>query len=81
MFINPFSFFHWQIPTHRVQQDTWLDTELKDANAHNCKHIVIFQHIPWFLESPSEENGYFNIETTTRKKMMDKFKAAGQRTY
>ena len=67
-----------QIPTYVEDQDKWLDEELKGANKHKCQHIVIFQHIPWFLKNPSEEDDvYFNIEKPTRQKMLERFKAAG----
>ena len=67
-----------QIPTYVEDQDKWLDEELKEANKHKCQHIVIFQHIPWFLKNPSEEDDvYFNIEKPTRQKMLERFKAAG----
>ena len=59
-------------------QDKWLEEELVDANKYKCQHIVIFQHVPWFLSSPSEDDDeYFNIEKPMRQKMLEKFKAAG----
>ena len=56
-------------------QDSWLEDRLKDAK--NAKYTFIFQHIPWFLQTPEEEKEYFNIEETLRKKMLDKFLSAG----
>ena len=56
-------------------QDIWLEDRLKDAK--NAKYTFIFQHIPWFLQTPEEEKEYFNIEETLRKKMLDKFLDAG----
>ena len=52
-------------------QDSWLEDRLKDAK--NAKYTFIFQHIPWFLQTPEEEKEYFNIEETLRKKMLDKW--------
>ncbi len=71
---------HTQIPELVTDQDAWLEAELADAGRSEGQHIVIFQHIPWFLRSPGEEDDiYFNIPTPTRRKMLDKFKAAGIR--
>jgi len=56
------------------EQDQWLTEKL---NKHKGQRIIVFQHIPWFLNSLDEENGYFNIEKNRRKEMLDKFNAAG----
>lgn len=61
------------------KQDKWLDDMLEDAKSGNYKHIVIFQHIPWFLNDPFEEKEYFNVENELRLKMLDKFYSAGVR--
>ena len=53
-----------------AEQDKWLEEEL----AKGATHKIIFQHIPWFLESPDEPKQYFNIENDLRKKMLNKFK-------
>ena len=59
-------------------QDEWLDKVIK--NAKNYKHVVVFQHIPWFLRHHEEDDDeYFNIEKTLRKKMLDKFYNVGVR--
>ena len=43
--------------------------------------MVVFQHIPWFLEEPEEGKVYFNMEYETRKEMLDKFRDAGGLNY
>ncbi|RWS15909.1 purple acid phosphatase-like protein [Dinothrombium tinctorium] len=57
------------------KQDQWLDDVLKQA--HKYRHVIVFQHIPWFLQKADEENDYFNIEKDLRIKMLDKFEKAG----
>ncbi|UYV82528.1 CPPED1 [Cordylochernes scorpioides] len=57
--------------------DTWLDSELAD---NNYRHLVIFQHIPWFLTRPDEPKQYFNIDFDLRHKMLSKFKQAVSET-
>lgn len=64
----------------KKEQDVWLDAELDAAKSSGCKHLVLFQHIPWFLNTPDEENEYFNIDQDIRKPMLDKFLAAGVST-
>ncbi|KAJ6635648.1 Serine/threonine-protein phosphatase CPPED1 [Pseudolycoriella hygida] len=44
------------------------------------KHIVIFQHIPFFLQHPDEGNfDYFNIEKELRLQLLDKLYNLGAR--
>ena len=62
---------------HKQEQDRWLDEQLSFASSCGAKHIVIFQHIPWFYGSPDESDNYFNIGTNERKKMLSKIKSAG----
>ncbi|XP_019644490.1 PREDICTED: serine/threonine-protein phosphatase CPPED1-like [Branchiostoma belcheri] len=64
----------------KKEHDDWLDTELEEAKSSDCQHLVIFQHIPWFLKSVDEDNEYFNIDRDVRKTMLAKFKEAGVRT-
>lgn len=65
-----------EIPEQKKEQDKWLQNEL--AADSDQKHLVIFQHIPLFFESPDEPtHAYFNIEIEQRKKLIEKFKEAG----
>jgi len=58
------------IPDLKVAQDKWLDDELaKDTN--EFKHLIVFQHIPLFLEKADEPSDiYFNIPVNSIKKMI-----------
>lgn len=42
------------------------------------KHILVFQHIPLYLQSPDEEDDYFNLQKATRRRLLDRFKKAGR---
>ncbi|GFY48752.1 hypothetical protein TNIN_295511 [Trichonephila inaurata madagascariensis] len=55
------------------EQDKWLDEQLKEAKSGKYKHVIVFQHIPWFLKSPDEGIDYFNIIPELRLKMLQKF--------
>ena len=59
------------------EQDKWLDDQLEHIKKVKPRHTVMFQHIPWFLSDPEEDDQYFNIDKETRIKMLDKFNDAG----
>ena len=58
------------------EHDLWLEQQLKDAQ-DKYKTILLFQHIPWFINSPSEPDQYFNIRPDLRKEMLEKLDRAG----
>lgn len=60
-------------------QEQWLHKELDQARRSGARHIVIFQHHPWFLKDPAEADSYFNIATEVRAKYLDLLKGAGVR--
>ena len=72
------NYFCMKVKDLAAEQDSWLDQELQNAKNEGCKHILVFQHIPWFLFHPEEEKEYFNMEITLRKKMLEKFHKAGK---
>lgn len=55
--------------------EAWLEAELLKMS--DCKHIVVFQHIPWFVSHPTEEKFYFNVERELREKKLEQFHKAG----
>ena len=60
-------------------QRTWLLAELAQLKASGAKHLVIFQHHPWFLKTDDEPDEYFNIPLARRSTYLDLFKQAGVR--
>jgi 3',5'-cyclic AMP phosphodiesterase CpdA len=52
-----------------AKQEQWLEAELIKAKASNAT-VVIFQHIPFFLEKPDEPDQYFNIPLETRTRIL-----------
>jgi 3',5'-cyclic AMP phosphodiesterase CpdA len=60
-------------------QETWLKSELKKARGSGAKHIVIFQHHPFFLQRGDEPDEYFNIPLVRRKPLIDLFRESGVR--
>lgn len=59
-----------------AEQNEWLSEKL---NTHKGQRIIIFQHIPWFIENINEDNGYFNIDKNLRQEMLEKMNAAGKK--
>lgn len=55
-----------QTTNQLVAQTAWLKTELERARKEGAKHIVIFQHHPWFLKLADEPDQYFNIPAARR---------------
>uniref|UniRef100_A0A8C5QZQ4 Serine/threonine-protein phosphatase CPPED1 n=1 Tax=Leptobrachium leishanense TaxID=445787 RepID=A0A8C5QZQ4_9ANUR len=58
-------------------QDRWLADQLAVAEKRKCKHAIVFQHIPFFIQNPDEENNYFNIEKNLRQELLETFHKAG----
>lgn len=59
----------------KKDHDLWLDKQLKLAKT--AKHTVVFQHIPLFLLSVDEEDGYFTLCKKDRDEIVGKLKDAG----
>jgi 3',5'-cyclic AMP phosphodiesterase CpdA len=60
-------------------QDRWLSDELARARGSGARHVVVFQHHPWFLNAADEPDGYFNIPLARRTDLLARFKAGGVR--
>ncbi len=59
------------------KQNAWLREELAKAKASGARHIVVFQHHPFFLERADEPDQYFNIPLARRKPLLELFHQAG----
>ncbi|XP_059084215.1 serine/threonine-protein phosphatase CPPED1-like [Tigriopus californicus] len=66
-----------QVPDLALAQERWLNEQLQMSNDLGSQHIVLFQHIPWFVQEPKEDKIYFNIEINCRTRMLSKFKKHG----
>ncbi|HVB40705.1 MAG TPA: metallophosphoesterase [Terriglobales bacterium] len=53
-------------PQDSALQLAWLKTALQRASARPGKQIAVFQHIPFFVHTPDEPNGYWNIPLQQR---------------
>jgi 3',5'-cyclic AMP phosphodiesterase CpdA len=66
-----------QTTNQLAEQERWLRTELARARDGNPRHIVIFQHHPWFLKTAAEPDQYFNIPTERRTNYLALFREFG----
>lgn len=64
-------------PMAATEQEAWLEKTLANAKLGSNQQIVVFQHIPYFIENPNEADGYFNIAQPTRRKYLDLLERAG----
>jgi len=70
-----------QAPAHvmplATEQEQWLRQELQTAQQSGAKHIVVFQHHPWFLKTVDEPDQYFNLPHDARVKYLAMFHEFG----
>ncbi|KAL1463212.1 hypothetical protein WDU94_014987 [Cyamophila willieti] len=69
---------HTHVPELYDAQNQWLDQILTEVKQEE-KRAVVFQHIPWFVETMDEEERYDNVEKEERKRMVEKLYTAGVR--
>jgi len=59
------------------EHEDWLEKELKTAAEKKVNHVLVFQHIPWFINECDEPKEYFNIEKELRLKKLEQLNKAG----
>nr|XP_027204932.1 serine/threonine-protein phosphatase CPPED1-like [Dermatophagoides pteronyssinus] len=65
---------HDQMINEFNEQNKWIDEQLMDAKSNNYTHVIIFQHIPWFLKKIDEPDMDYNtIASKIRQPLMEKF--------
>lgn len=65
------------VPHEAEKQLSWAGDELDRARASGAEHIIVFLHQPFFLETPDEDDQYYNIERGARAIYLELFKQAG----
>jgi 3',5'-cyclic AMP phosphodiesterase CpdA len=58
------------VPDEAAKMEAWFRTELAKAQRDGVKHLIVFQHIPFFLNDPKEEDRYENIPRETRQRYL-----------
>lgn len=69
-----------KVPAELAAQDAWVRTELAKAKATDAKHIIVFQHHPWFIAKADEDDSYFNLPKVRREPLLALFREAGVKT-
>uniref|UniRef100_UPI00358EC1BD serine/threonine-protein phosphatase CPPED1 n=1 Tax=Myxine glutinosa TaxID=7769 RepID=UPI00358EC1BD len=64
------------------EHNNWLGKELAECTeakkvGKDPQHVIVLQHIPLFLSTANEEDGYFNIPLDLRHQLIEKFQQAG----
>jgi 3',5'-cyclic AMP phosphodiesterase CpdA len=69
-----------KVAAELAAQDAWLKAELVKAKASDAKHIIVFQHHPWFLAKADEDDSYYNVPKVRREPLLALFREAGVKT-
>jgi hypothetical protein len=59
-----------KVPEEAAKMEAWFRTELERAKQAGARHIIVFQHISFFLKEPNEEDQYFNIPKPVRERYL-----------
>jgi hypothetical protein len=66
-------------PEAAKQQEAWLEKTLKAAKSKPEQQLVVFQHIPYFLQKADEPDNYFDIPEPARRHYLDLLENGGVR--
>jgi serine/threonine-protein phosphatase CPPED1 len=69
--------FPQNAPEEAAAQEKWLVDQLQSARRSAVKHLFVFQHISYFLQSADEPDQYFNIPIATRRRYLALFHQYG----
>lgn len=61
-------------------QERWLLEQLERAQHNRARHVVVFQHHPWYVDSVDEADTYSNIPRVRRAKYLAMFRRYGVHT-
>jgi len=64
-------------PSDFARQEAWLKSELVKARSSGARHIVVFQHHPYFVSDLDETDEYHNIPRERRRAYVELLAAAG----
>ncbi|MDP9172186.1 MAG: metallophosphoesterase [Acidobacteriota bacterium] len=67
-----------RVPDEAEKQEKWLAQQLQKARTAGALP-VIFQHIPFFLETEDEPDQYFNVPIATRRRIVELLRSYGVR--
>lgn len=76
------SHLYWnpsEAPEEQARQEEWLAAQLAAAPKDPPKHLLVFQHHPWFLETPGDADVYDVIPKSRRVPALAALREAGVR--
>ena len=59
-----------KVPEEAAKMESWFRQELTRVKQSGARHIIVFQHISFFLKDPTEEDQYFNIPRPVRERYL-----------
>jgi DNA repair exonuclease SbcCD nuclease subunit len=59
-----------KVPGEAAKMEAWFRSELERAKQAGARHIIVFQHISFFLKEPNEPDQYFNIPKPVRERYL-----------
>jgi len=65
--------------THAAAEREWFRQELQKGKQSGAKHLVVFQHHPWYIWNDGEEETYFDMPLKLREEMIPWLVEAGVR--
>jgi 3',5'-cyclic AMP phosphodiesterase CpdA len=77
------SHLYWnpaEAPEEQARQEEWLAERLAAARRDPPKHLIVFQHQPWFMKTPDDADVYDVIPKARRVPALAALKDAGVRT-
>ncbi len=59
-----------KVPEEAAKMEAWFHGELEKAKQSGAKHVIVFQHISFFLKEPNEPDQYFNVPLPVRARYL-----------
>ena len=59
-----------KVPEEAARMEAWFRAELARAKQSGAGHVIVFQHIPFFLKEPNEPDQYFNVPLPIRQRYL-----------
>jgi 3',5'-cyclic AMP phosphodiesterase CpdA len=59
-----------KVPEEAARMEAWFRSELERVKLAGARHIIVFQHISFFLKEPNEEDQYSNIPKAVRERYL-----------
>jgi hypothetical protein len=66
--------------SYATEQDKWLARELSESK-RSANYAVMFSHVPPFVSTPDEDDGWANIPSKQRQRLLQRAKKAGVKAW